>query len=193
MDDFQDIERYRFFNTNNLWLDLAVLEQSLAENDGVLPLPLIRNRKPVDPADPDSPSVFQLETAMGSAIGILPGARAVEVDRRRFAPVKRTDDLLLVRSDVYELDDAWRVVADPAFAEGGRPLPTVALDPSYYGLLDGFEARFPDGAPSLRGCTSLRIHGDLRFGAGVVCRGDVALENVEPTQRVIGDGSVLPD
>jgi len=190
-EDFQDIERYRYFNTNNLWLDLAALERALQETDGVLPLPLIRNRKPVDPAAPSSPPVFQLETAMGAAIGVFPGARAVEVDRRRFAPVKRTDDLLLVRSDVFGLDPAWRVVAEAEFAQEGRSLPEVTLDPRCYGLLDDFEARFPAGAPSLRGCRSLRVTGDVRFGGGVVCLGDVELKSDGPTPRTIPDGARL--
>jgi UTP--glucose-1-phosphate uridylyltransferase len=56
------------------------------EAGGVLGLPLIANEKPVDPADPASPKVIQLETAMGAAIGVFPGARAVRVTRTRFVP-----------------------------------------------------------------------------------------------------------
>src|SRR3954447_7900737 len=104
-DAFGDVSRHRFFNANNLWVDLEVLRDTLAARDGVLGLPLIRNEKTVDPADSSSPAVVQIESAMGAAVGVFEGARAVLVGRDRFAPVKTTDDLLVLRSDVYALDD----------------------------------------------------------------------------------------
>ena len=103
LDAFQDITRHRFFNTNTLWIDLRALADVLAARDGVLGLPMIVNRKTVDPSDPGSTPVIQLETAMGAAIDVFEGARAVRVPRERFAPVKTTDDLLALRSDAYEL------------------------------------------------------------------------------------------
>ena len=82
--------RHRFFNTNNLWVDLQALETLLEERDSVLGLPLIVNRKTVDPGDKSSPEVFQLETAMGAAVGVFEGARPLRVPRTRFSPVKTT-------------------------------------------------------------------------------------------------------
>ena len=67
---FQDIERHRYFNTNNLWIDLEALAARIGP-DQPLVLPLIRNQKTVDPRDPSSTPVFQLESAMGSAIADL--------------------------------------------------------------------------------------------------------------------------
>ena len=55
LDAFQDVERHRYFNTNNLWLDLRALDAVLRARDGVLGLPMIVNRKTVDPRDPSSP------------------------------------------------------------------------------------------------------------------------------------------
>ena len=104
---FEDVERHRFFNANNIWVNLRALERTLEERDGVLGLPMIVNRKTVDPTDPSSPAVVQLETAMGAAIGVFDGAAAVHVPRARFAPVKTTSHLLVVRSDAYELADDW--------------------------------------------------------------------------------------
>ena len=48
----------------------------LDERDGVLGLPLIVNKKTVDPGDKSSPAVFQLETAMGAAVGVVRGRPA---------------------------------------------------------------------------------------------------------------------
>ena len=122
-DAFGDINRHKFFNTNNLWLDLVALDAVLQANDGVLGLPIIRNVKTVDPADSTSPEVIQIETAMGAAIGVFEGAGAIEVDRSRFLPVKATSDLLVLRSDAYELTDGSqvRLVAVADCCAVGRP------------------------------------------------------------------------
>src|SRR5207245_2695863 len=95
---FQDTTRHRFFNTNNLWIRLDSLKELLDENGGIVPLPLIKNTKTVDPRDKNSPAVLQLETAMGAAIESFDNSAAVDVPRSRFAPVKTTSDLLTLRS-----------------------------------------------------------------------------------------------
>jgi UTP--glucose-1-phosphate uridylyltransferase len=181
---FQDIARHRFFNTNNLWLNLRTLAKVLAERGDILGLPMIVNRKTVDPSDPSSPEVFQLETAMGAAIDVFEGAAAVEVTRARFAPVKTTNDLLVVRSDAYLIDERAHVELVPQ--RDGRP-PLVDLDPSFFKLLPAFDARFPGGPPSLVECERLTVRGDVSFGRGVVVRGKVTLEG----PRRIEDGALL--
>ena len=184
---FQDTRRHRFFNTNNLWLDLDALQTVLDERSGVLGLPMIRNDKPCDPLDPGSPRTIQLETAMGAAIGAFEGARALAVPRDRFAPVKTTSDLLVVMSDAYELTEDRRVVRHPDVA---REL-FVDLDDRYYKRVDQFAKRFADGAPSLRGCRSLRVEGDHVFGANVAVEGAVALSNPAAEPVTIAPGRVL--
>jgi UTP--glucose-1-phosphate uridylyltransferase len=179
---FTDVDRWRFYNTNNLWIDLRALQDLQATDPGGPELPLIVNRKTVDPRDSASPRVIQLETAMGAAIGSIAGARAVQVPRDRFAPVKTTDDLLVVRSDAYELTVDGRLA--PTF---DGPGPVVALDPDHYRLLPDFERRFPAGPPSLRRCTRLEVRGEVTFGAGVVVEGAVQVTG----PRRLPDGEVL--
>ena len=183
-DAFQDISRHAFFNTNSLWIDLRALAAKLEAEGGALPLPLIVNRKTVDPADPDSPAVIQLETAMGAAVGVFEGAGGIEVGRERFAPVKTTNDLLILRSDCYELTDDWRMV----LAGGRDAQPGVDLDPDHYKLLADFEERFPAGPPSLVEAERLVVRGDVTFGADVAVTGAVELDG--PDQ--IPDGAQLP-
>ena len=77
---------------------------------------------------------------MGAAIGSIPGAWALHVPRSRFAPVKTTDDLLLVRSDAYELTSDGQM--RPSF-DGKEPV--VTLDENYYKLLPDFEQLFTAG------------------------------------------------
>jgi UTP--glucose-1-phosphate uridylyltransferase len=144
---------------------------------------MIVNRKTVDPSDRDSPEVIQLETAMGAAIGVFDGARALDVPRARFAPVKTTSDLLALRSDVYELHDDCRVTLA---AQRSAP-PYVDLDDAYFKLIRDFEERFPKGPPSLVACDSLEVEGDVRFGRDVVVRGTVTVEGAAQ----IEDGAVL--
>jgi UTP--glucose-1-phosphate uridylyltransferase len=184
-ESFQDIELYRFFNTNNLWIHLPTLHAVITEREGVLGLPLIRNQKPVDPTQPDSPQVYQLETAMGSAIAVFDGADALVVPRRRFRPVKTNTDLLVLLSDAYRLTDEFEMelVADDS--------PLVKLDDRYYKLIDDARVRFPHGAPSLAACKELIVDGDVRFGKDVVIEGKVHLTNEDEAPLVIGDGTIL--
>jgi UTP--glucose-1-phosphate uridylyltransferase len=185
-DSFRDYRRWRYYNTNSLWVDLRVLADTLERDDGVLQLPLIVNRKTVDPRDSGSTPVIQLESAMGAAIGSFSGASLLLVPRTRFVPVKTTDDLLVLRSDVYALTDESLVEAVPDRAER---LPYVELDKRFYKLLDEFERRFPEGPPSLRKADRLVVHGDVTFGAGVEVRGAVSLDAPEP--RHLDPGTVL--
>jgi UTP--glucose-1-phosphate uridylyltransferase len=188
-DAFQDTARHRFFNTNTLWVDLHALRDVLTERDGVLGLPMIVNRKTVDPGDPSSTPVIQLETAMGAAIDVFDGARAVRVPRERFAPVKTTDDLLALRSDAYVLRDGGRIAVAPERDGSGAPL--VQLDARYYKLVRDFDARFPSGPPSLVEAERLTVRGDVAFGAGVVVRGAVTVEHGGDGQQRIDDGTLL--
>jgi UTP--glucose-1-phosphate uridylyltransferase len=179
---FGEVDRWRYYNTNNLWVDLQALKELQAADPAAPELPLIVNRKTVDPRDKSSTKVIQLETAMGAAVGSIPGARAVQVPRSRFAPVKTTNDLLVVWSDAYELTPDGRMT--PTYDDGG---PVVTLDDDHYKLVPDFEERFPAGAPSLRRCTRFEVEGDVTFGAGVVVEGDVHVKG----PRRVPDGEIL--
>ena len=188
MDDFQDITRHRYFNTNNLWFNLPALKSILFARENILGLPMIRNSKTVNPRDKDSTPVYQLETAMGSAIAIFNGAAAVRVPHPRFSPVKTTSDLLAVRSDACALTEDFRVIPNPA--RKLKPL-LIDLDPRYYKLIDDMQSRFPCGPPSLIECERLSIKGDIKFGRNVILKGVVRLINDLNQQVEIDDGSVI--
>ncbi|WP_172120004.1 UTP--glucose-1-phosphate uridylyltransferase [Actinomyces faecalis] len=181
---FTDQFRHPFFHTNNLWFDLQVLRDTLAERDGILGLPLIRNAKTVDPSDSSSTPVIQMETAMGAAVEAFEGATAIEVPRSRFLPVKTTNDLLLVRSDVYELDEdgLLQMVPDEAC--------TVSLDTRYYKKIKDFEARFPAGVPSIRDARTLTVEGDWTFGRDVVATGEACVSE-DGAPGTVADGTRL--
>ncbi len=184
---FQDIDRHQFFNTNNVWIRLRPLRDLLAQHGGFLPLPIIVNRKTVDVRDAQSPAVIQLESAMGAAIGLMPGAQAVAVPRTRFMPVKSCQDLLILRSDCFRLNEAYHLI--PVDAD---PLPVVQLDQRYYRVIADFEQRFAEGVPQMRDCTHLTVEGDVMFVPGVVLQGNVTLRAPQHAVTLIaqvwGDG-----
>jgi UTP--glucose-1-phosphate uridylyltransferase len=190
VDSFQDVSKWTSFNTNSLWIDLEALAALLEARDGVLELPLIVNRKTVDPGDAASPEVVQIETAMGAAIGVFDGARALRVGRDRFAPVKTTNDLLGLRSDAYCLTGEWHVAPNPARRHGSL---VVDLDPRYYKLIADFDRRFRGGAPSLLECERFVVRGDVRFGGGVVAYGAVEVSAGDGEPLRIADGAELFD
>lgn len=186
LDQFQDIRRHKYFNTNNLWVDLDALHARI-EATGPLVLPLIRNQKTVNPRDASSARVFQLETAMGAAIAVFPGAQAIVVSRDRLVPVKTTADLLRVRSDQTRLEPDGRLV--PATPRATR----IQLDPQHYKRVSDLEAHFPGGPPSLVHCDALTVQGDVRFGENVVIKGTVRIVHEGPEQASIPADTVLED
>ncbi|MET8522716.1 UTP--glucose-1-phosphate uridylyltransferase [Nocardioides sp. NPDC004968] len=181
----QDLNRHKYCSTNNIWFDLKALKKVLSERDGILGLPLIRNEKTVDPADPKTPKVVQIETAMGAAIEVFEGSQLIEVGRDRFVPVKTTNDLLVLRSDVYDIGDNFVLdqVADV--------VPFIDLDGDYYKYVANFDERFPEGAPSLRKAASLTVNGDWTFGKGVQVVGAVSLDGADAER--VAPATVLSD
>jgi UTP--glucose-1-phosphate uridylyltransferase len=174
MTAFQDIQRHKYFNTNNIWLHLPSLKDVLDRGKGILGLPMIRNSKTLDPRDRESIPVYQLETAMGAAISVFDRAGAIRVPRTRFMPVKNTNDLLAIRSDRYILNEKFQLIPNPK----RKPNPIlIDLDPAYYKFIDRFESRFPSGVPSLLDCESLRVNGDVRFGSDITLKGEVTCCN----------------
>lgn len=180
MDGFLDLERFPVFNTNTLWVDLMAARVAL--HGGLLELPLIVNRKRVH----DRP-VLQFETAMGAAIGCFSHTAGYRVSRRRFAPVKTTDDLLAVRSDAFALDPSGALQPHPDRPAAWGP-PVVTLDGEHYARLADFEARCPHPL-GLRRCRSLTVEGPVRFGRGVRCEGQVRL--IADAEAVAPDGQVF--
>eukprot|EP01062_Namystynia_karyoxenos_P062632 TRINITY_DN55514_c0_g1_i1.p1 TRINITY_DN55514_c0_g1~~TRINITY_DN55514_c0_g1_i1.p1 ORF type:complete len:474 (+),score=174.04 TRINITY_DN55514_c0_g1_i1:84-1505(+) len=181
---FQDTSKHRYFNTNNLWFKLSAVKKAMDANGGVMDLPMIRNEKTVDPKDKKTPKVYQLETAMGAAIASFgAGARAVVVGRDRFAPVKKCDDLLCLRSDAYVVTPDRRLQLAPE--RQGVP-PVVSLGDTYK-MVPAFEqlTQMGSAVPSMVKCARLTFKGPLiKLEPGVVFEGEVTVESE-------GEGKVL--
>jgi UTP--glucose-1-phosphate uridylyltransferase len=185
---FSDINRHPFFNTNNIWLDLAAIDRAVAENRHRA-LSLIVNKKRVDPLDDSTPEVFQLESALGSALSMFEKSTAVCVPRSRFAPVKNAEELLLLWSDYYELTEEFAIIVNPLRKITDRV--RISLDDRYYANVDQLRERFPFGPPSLIECESLSICGDVRFGSGVRVKGQADITSQSLKQVIIPDGTEI--
>jgi UTP--glucose-1-phosphate uridylyltransferase len=187
MDAFKDIKRYRFFNTNNIWINLNSIKK-LIKKHNTINLPIIKNQKTLNPRNENSPKVFQIETAMGAAISLFEGSEIIKVSESRFFPVKKCNELLAIRSDRFVFSKQDNLILNPK--AGSRNI-TIALDPKYYGKIDAFDERFSEGIPSLIDCNSLTIDGDVRFEKNVTIRGRVVIKNNGESQAVIKQGSVI--
>ena len=187
----RDVSHYKYFNTNNIWLDLRFLK-SLIDKHGTIKLPMILNPKNLDPRDEFSPPVYQIETAMGSAISIIEGATAIRVPRSRFFPVKTCNELLAVRSDCFLFSDDKQLIVNPEREQDDNCFNiNIDLDPRYYRKIDMFNKRFANGIPSLIDCNSLKIIGDVFFEANVKIKGSVVINNRSGSQAVLKEGMVI--
>ena len=181
IDAFQDIKKHRYFNTNSLWIRLDVLKQILDSCAGVLPLPMIKNEKTLNPRDKSSAPVYQLETAMGAAIECFSGARAIEVPRSRFAPVKTSADLLALRSDAYEQTESGSI----RLIESRDGVPPMIHLSDEYKLVDSLASL---GQPSLAAAQELEVQGPVRFSKKVAIEGKVSFQNTSSETRWIASG-----
>jgi UTP--glucose-1-phosphate uridylyltransferase len=184
INSFQDIEKYSYFNTNNLWVNLTALKESMQKNNDILPLPLILNKKAVD----DVP-VYQVESAMGAAIGIFEGSKALIVPRSRFLPVKKTNDLLALWSDAFDLNEDFSLTLHPSKKE----IPIIDLDENFSDI-ELLQSHFSEGIPSLKNCDFFQVKGDIYFGENVTCESKVSLTSRQKTflkDRTIKDEDLI--
>ncbi|KVH92180.1 UTP--glucose-1-phosphate uridylyltransferase [Cynara cardunculus var. scolymus] len=145
VNEFKSIDKFKIFNTNNLWLNLSALE-----------------------------------TAAGAAIRFFDNAIGINVPRSRFLPVKASSDLLLVQSDLYTEKDG-QVIRNPARTNPANP--SIELGPE-------FKKRFKS-IPSIIALDSLKVSGDVWFGASVVLKGKVVVAAKSGEKLEIPDGTVL--
>jgi UTP--glucose-1-phosphate uridylyltransferase len=181
--EFKSIKKFKVFNTNNLWINVAALKR-VATSGALNTVDIIVNRKSVG-----GKGVIQLETAAGAAIKFFENAIGVRVGRHRFLPVKSTSDLFIVQSNLYRLDTGGRLVLNPL-----RPFPSLPLIKfgTHFKLIDDFYKRF-NGRPDLLELDHLTVSGDVYFGKRVVLKGTVIIVAQHGSRIDIPDGAVLED
>ncbi|XP_058098175.1 UTP--glucose-1-phosphate uridylyltransferase-like isoform X1 [Magnolia sinica] len=179
VNEFKSIEKFKIFNTNNLWVNLKAIKQ-LVEADA-LRMEIIPNPKEVNGV-----KVLQLETAAGAAIRFFDHAIGINVPRSRFLPVKATSDLLLVQSDLYTLVDGF-VIQNKARTNLENP--SIELGPEFK-KVGNFLSRFKS-IPSIVELDSLKVAGDVWFGSGITLKGKVSIIAKAGVKLEIPDGVTL--
>ncbi|KAL4569187.1 hypothetical protein LXL04_024821 [Taraxacum kok-saghyz] len=180
VNEFKSIEKFKIFNTNNLWVNLNAIKR-LVQADA-LKMEIIPNPKEVDGV-----KVLQLETAAGAAIKqFFENAIGINVPRSRFLPVKASSDLLLVQSDLY-MEESGYVIRNPARKNPENP--SIELGPEFKKVGD-FLKRFKS-IPSIIELDSLKVSGDVWFGSSVVLKGKVVVSAKSGEKLEIPDKAVL--
>ncbi|VDL73898.1 unnamed protein product [Nippostrongylus brasiliensis] len=163
VDEFKSISKFRIFNTNNLWAKLSAIKRVVENNE--LEMEVIVNPKHLE----RGLDIIQLETAAGAAVKNFRGACGINVPRSRFLPVKKCSDLLLLMSNLYDIDH-------------GR---TLALF-----QVSDFLKRF-QGIPDILELDHLTVSGDVWFGKDVSLKGTVIIIANHGDRIDIPPGSIL--
>ncbi|CAN6674197.1 UTP--glucose-1-phosphate uridylyltransferase [Trichomonascus vanleenenianus] len=178
-EEFKSIKKFKYFNTNNLWINLKAIKRVVENNE--LSMEIIPNNKTIGSEIP----VLQLETAVGAAIRHFKGAHGVNVPRRRFLPVKTSSDLLLVKSDLYSVSRGHLKMDTARF--GGTPLIKLG---SHFKKVSEFQKRIPH-MPRILELDHLTITGNVFLGKGVTLKGTVIIVCEEGKRIDIPNGSIL--
>lgn len=181
VDEFKSITKFKIFNTNNLWVNLAAIRRLVESNS--MQLEVIVNHKALD----NGTNIVQLETACGDAVRNFDGAVGINVPRRRFLPVKKTDDLLLIMSNLYSIENGT-LVMNPLRMFPSVPL--VKLGDFTFGKVRDFLRRF-SSVPNMLDLDHLTVSGDVTFGKGVVLKGTVIIIAGHGDRIDIPTGSLL--
>ncbi len=169
---FEDMSLFPVFNTNNIWLTCDAIESFVSQKKK---LDLI-----VNPKDIDSKRVYQLETALGSAISQFDRTASIVVNRERFLPVKKTSDLLVIKSDLIQKKQNLSTLHFESDLHLNN-YPLIQLG-SCFDTIQGFNERFAH-IPSLKQLKSLSIEGDVVFGPDVILKGSVSIK-VAPGKQI---------
>lgn len=157
---FFDRDQFKSFNTNNLWVKISSLIDCIKENK--LQLDPIFNHKQIK-----GTPVIQFETAMGSAIQSFDNAAVLTVPRTRFFPIKTVNDVFLLLSDCFDIED-------------GKIQQSSEKVPERINILNACESvaelknRFPV-IPSLKNCKQLTLEGPCSCKNSTQIHGHVSI------------------
>ncbi|GAB6025043.1 UTP--glucose-1-phosphate uridylyltransferase [Chamberlinius hualienensis] len=181
IDDFKSVKTFKIFNTNNLWIKLDAIVQRY--EDGCLDLDVIVNHKTLD----NGVNVIQLETAAGAAMKNFEGSLGINVPRSRFLPVKKTSDLLLVMSNLYNMSNGSLIMSPKRMFPS---VPLIKLGDNHFAKVRDFLRRF-GSIPDILELDHLTVSGDVTFGRGVSLKGTVIIIANHGERIDIPPGAIL--
>ncbi|MDP2436476.1 MAG: UTP--glucose-1-phosphate uridylyltransferase, partial [archaeon] len=179
-------QRFRTFNTNNLWVTLEAIDQVvfdayLGGPHSLSTVDLIVNHKKLN-----DKTVIQLETAAGAAIKCFKNPLGLIVPRSRFLPVKNTGDLFLLQSNLFTFVDTHMCLNSSASFDS---LPRIKFGHKFSSV-DEYKARIPS-LPDILELEHLTVSGEVWFGKNVVLVGTVIIVAQLGERIDIPDNSIL--
>jgi UTP--glucose-1-phosphate uridylyltransferase len=162
---FEDINKFKIFNTNNIWLDLLALKNNFQQI--IINLPLIINEK-----EANSEPILQLEYAMGAAINTFKKSCSIIVNRTRFLPVKKTSDLMILQSNIIKKEESGQISF--SLENKSKQLPIIKLSKEFTTVNDYLKrVKHP---PSLTKLDSLELDGNIYINKKTTFEGTVKIK-----------------
>ncbi|XP_031251456.1 UTP--glucose-1-phosphate uridylyltransferase-like isoform X1 [Pistacia vera] len=171
--------KFKFIDTRNLWVDLKAVKR-LVDTDALKMESLSASK------EENGYQINLQDTAAGSAIRFFDHTMSINVPPSRFLPLNSTSDLLLLQSDLYSSIDGILVRNN---ARNNPSNPSIELGPEFEKVSD-FLSRFKS-IPSIIKLDSLKVAGDVWFGAGITLKGRVNIAAKPGMKLEIPDGAVL--
>lgn len=181
VDEFKSVSKFKIFNTNNLWMKLSAIKNLVESN--TLDIEVIVNNKRLS----SGTNVIQLETACGAGIKNFNNAIGINVPRSRFLPVKKTSDLLLVMSNLYDLKHGSMSMSKKRMFP---TTPLVKLGDEHFSKVHKYVSRF-EAIPDMLELDHLTVSGDVTFGKDVTLKGTVIIIANHGERIDIPSGAIL--
>lgn len=180
VEEFKSVNKFRIFNTNNLWMKLSAIKRLVSNN--AIHMEIIPNHKVLD----NGRKIIQIETAIGAAIKCFDHSVGINVSRRRFLPVKSCSDLMLIMSNLYNMEYGTLSMSP---RRQFQSTPIVNLGTSFKKVKD-YLSRF-ETIPDIMELDHLTVSGDVTFGSNVTLKGTVIIIANHGERIDIPSGSIL--
>lgn len=174
--DFKGSKAFKYFNTNNNWINLRSLKRKIEANK--IKTDVIANIKNVD-----NLRIIQFESGISSGITSFDKPVCIEVNRDRFIPIKTCEDLLPLIGNLIKINSSGFCTSKT------HNLPLVKLGRHFKSLKD-FNERIPRKI-DISELLHLTVSGDVTFGSNVKLKGNVIIIAQEGSSINIPSGSVL--
>lgn len=171
--------KFKFINTRSMWVNLRAIKRLIDTDE--LKIENFSSSKEVN-----DDQIISRGTAADSAIQFFDHTIGINVAQSHYLPVNSTSDLLLLQSDLYTADEGI-LVQNPARDNPANP--SIELGPEFE-KVNNFQSRFKS-IPSIINLDSLKVEGDVWFGAGITLKGKVSIVAKPGMKLEIPDGIVL--
>jgi len=170
---------FRYWNTNNLWVNLQAIKRLLNENSLQLDFVV------TNVASDSHRNQILLETPAGMAIQNF-ASEAIHVPRIRYRPVKSTSQLMLAQSNIFQFHKG-EMIMNPR-----REPPTVPLIKlgEEFSTVSEYSKRIK-AIPDLVELEHLTVSGDVYFGSDIMLKGTVIIVANHGERIDIPDGVIL--